>query len=186
MRRRLFTILSAVSLVLCLALAVLWPLHSRQRVSRIVDWHTSFPDHRYLQCGFSSAGVLVFREILQGSKGHYSSYTFLGFRYVRGDVQLASVSYTFSQLFVVPWWFLCAVTAALPTIWLWRYRRDRRRLSDGMPHCAKCDYNLTGNVSGICPECGTAVEPQAKQEEIDREETMKPGPPGEGIYSPSE
>jgi hypothetical protein len=23
--------------------------------------------------------------------------------------------------------------------------------------CAKCDYNLTGNVSGICPECGTPV-----------------------------
>ena len=22
-------------------------------------------------------------------------------------------------------------------------------------HCLKCGYNLTGNVSGICPECGT-------------------------------
>jgi len=22
------------------------------------------------------------------------------------------------------------------------------------PVCPKCDYNLTGNVSGICPECG--------------------------------
>jgi hypothetical protein len=27
------------------------------------------------------------------------------------------------------------------------------------PHgaCAKCAYDLTGNVSGICPECGTAI-----------------------------
>jgi hypothetical protein len=25
-------------------------------------------------------------------------------------------------------------------------------------HCHCCDYNLTGNVSGVCPECGTAVE----------------------------
>ena len=24
------------------------------------------------------------------------------------------------------------------------------------PHC-HCGYNLTGNVSGVCPECGTAV-----------------------------
>ena len=24
--------------------------------------------------------------------------------------------------------------------------------------CHKCDYNLTGNTSGTCPECGTAVE----------------------------
>ena len=24
--------------------------------------------------------------------------------------------------------------------------------------CKNCSYNLTGNVSGTCPECGTAVE----------------------------
>ncbi len=24
--------------------------------------------------------------------------------------------------------------------------------------CRKCDYNLTGNVSGTCPECGTGVD----------------------------
>jgi hypothetical protein len=23
--------------------------------------------------------------------------------------------------------------------------------------CSSCGYNLTGNVSGVCPECGTAV-----------------------------
>ena len=27
-------------------------------------------------------------------------------------------------------------------------------------HCARCGYDLTGNVSGRCPECGAAV-PQA-------------------------
>ncbi len=30
--------------------------------------------------------------------------------------------------------------------------------SSGPGRCRKCDYNLTGNVSGTCPECGTAVE----------------------------
>lgn len=25
------------------------------------------------------------------------------------------------------------------------------------PHCRKCGYNLTGNVSGACPECGQAI-----------------------------
>ena len=28
-------------------------------------------------------------------------------------------------------------------------------------HCQKCGYNLTGNVSGICPECGEPCEPDA-------------------------
>ncbi len=31
----------------------------------------------------------------------------------------------------------------------------RRRRKEGC--CLKCGYNLTGNVSGICPECGTAI-----------------------------
>ena len=25
------------------------------------------------------------------------------------------------------------------------------------PFCTKCEYNLTGNLSGICPECGTPI-----------------------------
>ena len=24
-------------------------------------------------------------------------------------------------------------------------------------HCQACGYNLTGNISGVCPECGTPV-----------------------------
>jgi hypothetical protein len=33
-----------------------------------------------------------------------------------------------------------------------RYRRRRKGL------CIKCAYDLTGNVSGTCPECGAEVE----------------------------
>lgn len=25
------------------------------------------------------------------------------------------------------------------------------------PHCPVCQYNLTGNLSGVCPECGTPI-----------------------------
>lgn len=26
-------------------------------------------------------------------------------------------------------------------------------------HCGRCDYDLTGNVSGVCPECGWLIPP---------------------------
>jgi len=31
----------------------------------------------------------------------------------------------------------------------------------GLPQglCTRCQYNLTGNVSGVCPECGTPILP---------------------------
>jgi hypothetical protein len=39
------------------------------------------------------------------------------------------------------------------------YRRWRRR-RQGV--CLNCAYNLTGNISGICPECGTAIAVKAQ------------------------
>lgn len=38
-------------------------------------------------------------------------------------------------------------------------RRYRRR--DGAETCVTCGYDLTGNVSGVCPECGCVVRPRA-------------------------
>lgn len=45
-----------------------------------------------------------------------------------------------------------------------RWRRRRKGL------CVKCGYDLTGNVSGVCPECGTKVE--------DRSARIEEGGPG--------
>lgn len=33
-----------------------------------------------------------------------------------------------------------------------RRMREEKRRSAGQ--CGRCGYNLTGNVSGVCPECG--------------------------------
>ena len=33
--------------------------------------------------------------------------------------------------------------------------------------CPKCDYNLTGNTSGQCPECGAHFEPVASSKTAD-------------------
>lgn len=53
---------------------------------------------------------------------------------------------------MLPCWILLSM-AVVPTgalIW-----RDHRRIPPG--HCKKCGYDLTGNTSGRCPECGKGV-----------------------------
>ena len=48
--------------------------------------------------------------------------------------------------------YLFLLAAGIPTIILWR--GDRRHPPG---HCQNCGYNLTRNVSGVCPECGSEV-----------------------------
>lgn len=60
----------------------------------------------------------------------------------------------------VPSRLLLAMLSPLPVAWigtmLVRFRTYRRkRFRD--PNCRCCGYNLTGNTSGLCPECGTPV-----------------------------
>ncbi len=56
-----------------------------------------------------------------------------------------------TQFITLPLWLPFLLTA-IPTVILWR--RDRR-IPPG--HCQRCGYDLTGNVSGRCPECGSAI-----------------------------
>jgi len=60
----------------------------------------------------------------------------------------------------IPDWYLLAASLPLPAIWIYRLRR--RRLRRGQPLCLSCGYNLTGNTSGICPECGTPARQQSE------------------------
>ncbi len=53
--------------------------------------------------------------------------------------------------FDLPFWFLLLLFG-IPTLIVWRW--DRHRAG----HCRSCRYDLTGNVSGVCPECGNEVK----------------------------
>ena len=55
----------------------------------------------------------------------------------------------------LPHWFLTIIFAMLPATWLYKWRR-RRKL--GPNACPGCGYDLTGNESGVCPECGATAE----------------------------
>jgi hypothetical protein len=59
----------------------------------------------------------------------------------------------------VHWVWLTALTSVLPLLCVPRLLRRavaNRRRRAGL--CVACSYDLTGNVSGVCPECGTKVE----------------------------
>jgi hypothetical protein len=53
---------------------------------------------------------------------------------------------------VIPDWMPVLLLLLLPSLWLWS--RWRGRCKNGS--CRTCGYNLLGNTSGVCPECGTA------------------------------
>jgi hypothetical protein len=58
----------------------------------------------------------------------------------------------------IPFWALFLLFACYPSIAFiekWSPFRRRRRRKLGL--CVRCGYNLTGNVSGVCPECGDTI-----------------------------
>lgn len=61
---------------------------------------------------------------------------------------------------IAPFWVPAVILAFVPTLVLVggipRRRRARRRK---LGLCLRCGYNLTGNTSGVCPECGTGAGP---------------------------
>ena len=67
---------------------------------------------------------------------------------------LPRLSYWGHPGLLLPLW-LPFLALLLPTLWLWR--RDRRKPRPGF--CPVCDYNLTGNTTARCPECGTSCQP---------------------------
>lgn len=76
----------------------------------------------------------------------------------------------------LPLWMLFLLTA-IPTAYL--FWHDRYRVPPAC--CRKCGYNLTGNVSGICPECGTTIPDEQLTVCADEDVT----PPGDSIPIPT-
>ena len=55
-----------------------------------------------------------------------------------------------------PIWFPLALLSILPLLWGCRMMVSRlRQPREGL--CVTCSYDLTGNTSRVCPECGIAI-----------------------------
>lgn len=52
---------------------------------------------------------------------------------------------------VIPIWLIILLTLIV------RFRRSLRKTEDAATRCHECGFDLTGNISGICPECGRPI-----------------------------
>jgi len=57
----------------------------------------------------------------------------------------------YAHVIYVPHWLTnLAAWVIFAIVW-------RKTKTNPFGHCTKCNYNLTGNETGTCPECGTVI-----------------------------
>ena len=161
MRRRLFTLAAAGSLVLCVAVCVLWV---RSYWRRDVCSYFSL---RLYRMASSNRGVLVFYqrhpqigpvtdEPSEWSFETYDPYpiaTFFGpprSMFHRAGFRLWRDEASYGLMF--PHW--CLAVALLVPLAAWYARRHKHR--EG--HCPRCGYDLHATPER-CPECGAVPQP---------------------------
>ena len=161
-RRRLFNFAATMSLLLCVATGILWVIShitgiyiSRIRMDPGGMYETYYaasatgggfelerffepPDHTRVGWDtqlFNNTDYPMIRP-------HWGRTWYIDFD--EGGFRLA----------VFPCWSVVVLWLLLPIWWLVRVRA-KPTVKDNK--CPACGYNLTGNTSGVCPECGTAV-----------------------------
>jgi hypothetical protein len=182
MRRTLFTLASAVSLLLCIAAAFLWirghwvqdrlflrrstitwdlaSIDGALRFSRVEDWHDR-PRSPHDSPGFrlnyfSEEQVLGDGDLSFEGSASSAGWQLLGFVFCPTQVS-DRPTMTFATLYIIPLWSIVLVTLPLPMIWLRPMQRLRQWRRGRQGSCPTCSYNLKGNASGVCPECGSKI-----------------------------
>jgi len=166
--RRLFTIASVVSLLLFVATTVLWAQ------SRLAQGIQSIHHGGWLLEGMT--GGVLFQLLIdptdkyirridystnktplgvigqQVGDEHFFNCLGMDLFWGKSGSSLAPI-----RIFVlqIAYWPFLLLWAILP---VWKMRlmlRPHRRRQRGL--CSSCGYDLTGNMTGVCPECGTPV-----------------------------
>ena len=155
-RRTISNTLTVVSLLLMLATVVLWvrsysfgPRTFFEGTASDFDWVVH-----------SGNGAVTYRRDI--GKVTYRRYndelSFLGFAWERktsnpwGFYWVRRWHWSIS----VPYWFFTFIFAFVPIIWFIGWLKCRRLAM--VRKCPACGYDLTGNESGVCPECGVGAE----------------------------
>ena len=173
MRRRLFTLVSALSLLLCISTAVLWV--RSYHVADAFTWSRWEASAGYSGTGvLSEHGRLLWNDMRLPRKGQPPDDLGLSWTREQPRPYLPSASagpaweragfrWSWLQDDVIglrgragsaPHWAAVSLSAVLPASWLVRRCRRARRGRAGL--CASCGYDLRA-TPGRCPECGTAA-----------------------------
>ena len=64
-------------------------------------------------------------------------------------------------------WAIAILTAIYPAIFFIRSNRRRHSNRRVLQPCSQCSYDLYGNESGACPECGTVIAQSTNKEVTD-------------------
>ncbi len=147
-------------LALCVLVLIVWGVSSR----------FTFGYNRFEKEAFRSFGVAGGRVEILWINRHYGpawrDATPTGWVFIRRPrppsygFALPTMSALGSQhtKFRLPLW-IPLLLLTFPTCLLWHLDARARR---GLCQC--CNYNLTANTSGICPECGTPIPAETKKE----------------------
>ncbi|MDB5355840.1 MAG: hypothetical protein JWN24_2293 [Phycisphaerales bacterium] len=146
MLRHLFTLLAALSLLLCGYLIYRWAWPDDMQV--IVNLNGRLVVHR---------GELTAQSVEESARnvfidpGDVRHWTFAGFEYARTSWGPGSTTVT-----AVPLPYVILAAAVLPALWgFGRWRSIR----PGPGHCSACGYDLRATPDR-CPECGTVPKPK--------------------------
>jgi len=166
MRRLLFTIAAALSLLACVATAALWVRSYWFGDSLYWYWSKENSAMRYTQFR-SIRGILTAESDADRGPAKEKSWERMSepvddLWFVSSYPTPVILSFDHRDRWfriATPFWVVAAASIITPALWLWKYGRQRFDRRDA---CRACSYNLTGNVSGICPECGTPTPAEGR------------------------
>ena len=167
-------LLTALSLLLCVAVATLWV--RSYRAAEVLYWIGEDAAGGQACAARASRGGLVFsRESWDAGVGGLRRGYRPGLRretepplllkvnrfgFGAGGISGTAVGPAFSgesRWVTIPLW-LVPILAATPAAARGVAAVRRRLRPKPLNPCRHCGYDLTGNVSGVCPECGKAIE----------------------------
>src|SRR5262249_39586611 len=156
MRRRLFNLAAAVSLMLCAAVGMLWALSYFRHDNFVhaapqhIENITSKNGRLFLQFYWSATAIPETPSYARWSWGLFSpgveypeARSWHGWRLLGFDLHGTVFTGSNGQVvrdFAVPYWFLCLVTLVAPLQWFrLRCKAQTRELTG---HCRTCGYDL--------------------------------------------